>query len=123
MTAKPARLQQQSQQTIVRSDEDERPSHVRVFGRNFYITYSSLLEGGMTDLGLTHVNEGLVNIRNEQHPLEEKDTLLHEFMHVIDYVMGLELSEKQITVMAHGLVGLFQDNPEFAEYLIQKVET
>lgn len=109
-------------QETVSEEEDGRPSVIRVFGRNFYIIYSSLLEGGMTDLGLTHFNEGLVNIRNEQHPIEERDTILHEFIHVIDNVMGCEMSERQVTLLAHGLIGIFQDNPEFAQYLIKKVD-
>jgi hypothetical protein len=107
----------------IATPEDTRPNHVRVFGRNFYITYSSLTEGGMVDLGLSHVEEGLINIRNGQRPVEEKDTLLHEFIHVIDSIMGCEMSERQVTILAHGLIGIFQDNPEFAEYIIEKVET
>jgi hypothetical protein len=115
--------QLQSHQQTTSNKEDSRPGVVRVFGRNFYILYSSLLEGGMTDLGLTHYDEGLVNIRNSQHPIEEKDTLLHEFIHVVDQLMGCEMSERQVTLVAHGLIGIFQDNPEFAEFIIKKIDT
>jgi hypothetical protein len=100
---------------------EEKPSVVRVFGKNFYILYSSLLEGGMTDLGLTHFNVGIVNIIKEQTTLEEKDTLLHEFIHVVDQTMECGLDERQVTTLAHGLIGIFQDNPEFAEYITRRV--
>jgi hypothetical protein len=100
--------------------EPVRPEVVRVFGRNFYITYTGI-EGGMTNLGLTHYNESLVNIREDQRPIEEKDTLLHEFIHVIDHIMECELEERQVTILAHGLIGIFQDNPEFARYIIDEV--
>jgi hypothetical protein len=105
-----------------KSNELVRPEVVRVFGRNYYITYTGI-ENGMTNLGLTHFNEGLVNIREDQRPIEEKDTLLHEFIHVIDHVLECELDERQVTILAHGLIGIFQDNPEFAKYVTEKVHT
>ena len=99
---------------------EQRPEVVRVFGRNHYVLYCSV-DSGMTDLGLCHFNEGLVNIREGQRPLEEKDTILHEFIHVIDNVMECGLDERQVTILAHGLIGIFQDNPEFARYVTEKV--
>ena len=102
---------------------ENRPELVRVLGRNYYVIYSSLLEGGMVDLGLTHVEEGIVNIRNGQTSVEEKDTLLHEFIHVVETLMGIGLDERQVTILAHGLIALFQDNPEFAEYILKKADT
>ena len=101
--------------------EETRPEVVRVFGRNYYVLYPTI-ENGMTHLGLTHFEEALINVRDSQRPLEEKDTLLHEFIHVIDHVMELELEERQVTVLAHGLMGIFQDNPEFAKFITEKVD-
>lgn len=106
----------------VKDKDSGKPQSVRVFGRVYYFLYNSYLENGMTNLGLTHLEEGIVNIRSEQHPVEEKDTLLHETLHIIDEITGSELTEKQITVMAHGIIGMFQDNPEFAEYILKKVD-
>jgi hypothetical protein len=103
--------------------QEYRPEVVRILGRNFYVLYSSLTEGGMEQLGLTHPDEGIINIRNGQTPIEEKDTILHELIHVVDHLMGTEMNERQVTLLAHGLIGLFQDNQEFAEYIIKKVET
>lgn len=84
--------------------------------------YSKLIGGDTSNLGLTHWNECIVDILEGQHPLEERDTVLHEFIHVVDKVMECGLSERQVTVLAHGLAGIFQDNPKFAAYVIEKVD-
>jgi hypothetical protein len=84
--------------------------------------YSEFIGGDKLTLGLTHFSECIVDILNGQHPLEERDTLLHEFIHVVDEVMKVGLSEKQVTILAHGLAGIFQDNPKFAQYIIEKVD-
>lgn len=101
-------------------EEYNRPELVRVMGRNYYITYCPI-DGGMTNLGLTHQEECLINIREGQRPTELKDTLLHEFLHVIDHLMEVELDERQVTIIAHGLTCIFQDNPEFAKYITETV--
>ena len=100
--------------------EETRPTLVRFLGRNYNITYSDI-DSGMTNLGLTHLNEGLVNIRNSQPPVEERDTVLHEFIHVVSHVMEIDLDERQVTVLAHGLTAIFQDNPSFGEYITGKL--
>lgn len=56
-------------------------------------------------------------VQEGQLPTEEADTALHETIHGIDYWLDLELSERQVRLLATALIGLFQDNPEFAEYL------
>lgn len=99
-----------------------RPEVIRVFGRNIYVTYIDA-ESGMTNLGLTHLNEGIINILNNQHPIEEQDTLLHEVIHIISHLMEIGLDEKQVTVLAHGLIGVFQDNEDFSKYITEKANT
>lgn len=103
-------------QTQQQNKIELRPELVRVFGRNFYVNYPSS-ETGMQDLGLTHFHQSLVNVVDGQSAVEERDTLLHEFIHVIDLTMELELTEKQVTCLAHGLIGVFNDNPEFAKFV------
>jgi len=98
---------------------ETRPEVVRVFGRNFYINYCSP-DFGITDMGLTQFHRSIVNICEGQLPVEEADTLLHEIIHVIDLTMELDLTEKQVTTLAHGLIGVFQDNPDFAKFVTQK---
>lgn len=51
-------------------------------------------------------------------PLEqEQDTLLHEIIHAIDFSMNAKMSERQITVLATGLICVLKENRDFLAYL------
>ena len=47
----------------------------------------------------------------------QKDTLLHEVIHAIDYAVKTKLSEDQVSALASGLYAVFNDNPNFLEWL------
>lgn len=101
----------------------KRPSKVRIFGRNFAIKY--LNEEDMPEyFGLCHTMRQLIQIREGQTPIEEADTVLHEVLHGIARHAGLgmdeEMEEQAVGCLATGLIGVLQDNPEFAKWLIEK---
>lgn len=48
---------------------------------------------------------------------QEQDTLLHEMLHAIDYAMNGKMSERQISVMATGLLCVMKHNPALLRYL------
>jgi hypothetical protein len=43
------------------------------------------------------------------------DTFLHEILHVIDFTVGLELTEKQVIGIAGGLYAVWKDNQNIIE--------
>lgn len=94
---------------------DYQPRNIRVFGKNHEIIYSDT----MTELGLTDYHSCRVIIKEGQLPVEEADTVLHEIIHVIDYTMDLEMTEHQVRSIATGLIGVFQDNPLFAQWICE----
>ena len=96
-----------------------RPDQVRIAGKVFDINYVTK-EEGMVQLGLTHWNDLKINIQESQHPYEEKDTILHECLHLCDFMAELKLTEEQITVLAHLLLGIFKDNTDFAKYITKE---
>ena len=68
---------------------------------------------------MCHYDSCLINIRNGQRPVGERNTLLHEIVHMLDHsLFGMELSEKQVTVLTNGLMAVIEDNPEVAKYII-----
>ena len=101
----------------------KRPEELRIFGRTYSITYvpQEALAGlsGLCDNGLQ-----LIHIAEGQGSEEQKDSVLHEGLHAVIYVIKLVLSqaleERVVTALAAALVGLMQDNPEFAKWLCQK---
>ena len=94
-----------------------RPDSVRILGKDVKIVYSST-DQGMEMLGLCHYDRHLINIIEGQPAIGERNTVFHEVMHMTEYGMGLEMTEKQITVLTNGLIAVFEDNPEFAKYVI-----
>lgn len=98
---------------------DYKPDSVRVFGKNYNIKYVPE-DNGMEELGLLDYDKLTMMVKEGQPSIEESDTILHETIHAIDGVMGLELTEEQVRGIATGLIGVFQDNSEFAKFIIKQ---
>lgn len=101
-----------------------RPIKVRVFGRNYCVEY--LPTTSMTDhtlLGLCDNIEQTISVKEGLTNIEEADTILHEVMHAIFFTMKIDLDEdieeKVISALSTGLIGVLQDNKEFAKWLIE----
>lgn len=99
----------------------KRPDALRVNGRVFKVRYCPA--SAMPDaMGLCHFDKSLLEIRTGQSPLDLRDTLLHELLHALRFTQGREyggeVEEDYVRSIATGLVGVLQDNPEFAKWLI-----
>lgn len=99
-----------------------RPSSVRVLGRNYAISYvpPSLLSNAA--MGLTMNELQRITVEDGQTPIEEADTVFHETLHALCATLhlGLEHDEEEriVATLATGIVGMLQDNPEYAQWLI-----
>jgi hypothetical protein len=106
--------------TSTLNDIELRPEVIRLLGQNIYIRYLPE-EGGMQELGLSHLQSQRIDIREGQQAYEERDTLLHETLHFCSHLMEADLDERQVTVITHALMAVFQDNQEFAQYITEKI--
>lgn len=102
----------------------KRPTSVRVFGKTFALQY--VPHEVLTDaVGVTYAMRQLIYIADEQTPVEEADTVLHELLHAIARVgnlgLSMDLEERAVTVLASGLIGVFQDNPDFAKWVTRRL--
>jgi hypothetical protein len=65
---------------------------------------------------------GKIDYRTRLSPIDKRDTILHELMHAIRSTQGREyggeVEEDYVRSLATGLIGVFDDNPEFAKWLI-----
>lgn len=101
-----------------------RPDSLRIMGRNFDIFYEDDLEGVF---GTCHRSECEIEIAEGQHSIEEADTILHEALHAIFYLlnlnrdMSLKKEEAIVRPLATGLIQMFLDNPQFLKYLTKVV--
>ena len=92
------------------------PKVLRIVGKNYAVETMKLGDdyGECNDQTQTiKVAEGIA------HGME-RDTLLHEAIHAIDYCMQLKMSEKQVCGMGTAIYALFADNPELVKYIMEK---
>ncbi|AUO78191.1 hypothetical protein RSEGYP2_32 [Ralstonia phage RsoP1EGY] len=95
-----------------------RPHSLRIMGRKFRVSYKDDLDG---DLGYCEPTKCKIEIENGQHPVEEADTVLHEVLHAVFYLMDIGLSAEEeehvVRKVVTGLTQVFQDNPRLLTYL------
>lgn len=94
------------------------PKSVRIFGREYSIKVEPLEDV----VGLCYEAEQRISIAPDQTPIEEADTVLHETLHGLDYVLGMGLTEEQVRGTASGLIGILKDNPKFLRYLASQLK-
>lgn len=70
--------------------------------------------------GANDVKQGIIEYDMLQTVDQLKDTILHEIIHIIDYEMQLEMSERQVHCMATGLYSVLKDNGDLAKWIIKK---
>ena len=91
---------------------------IRILGRDYAIDMVSPTRFTQMELGMCDNKNQIIHLATDQTPIEAADTLLHEVIHAIDFLVGLDLSEHQVRHLAATLLGVLQDNPEIAEWLI-----
>ena len=100
------------------------PPTVRIFGRTYRFVDEVGNGLGQDRLGSCDSINHVITRDLAQHELEFVDTTLHEVLHGICSTMrlGTDLAteEKFVGALATGLIGVFQDNPEFARWLIEQ---
>ena len=98
-----------------------RPRIIKVLGRAYVISYEPALNLGVPNVGLCDNANMVIHILDGQHPVEEADTLIHELLHAIWFIMSIDQGgvdeEAVVGRLASGLIGVFLDNPELLAYL------
>jgi hypothetical protein len=73
----------------------------------------------------------VIKLAKEQRPSEELNTLIHEILHAITYIYGLnndagplkksQVEEQVVAVMANGIQQIIRDNPSFLAYVNKQI--
>lgn len=96
---------------------DLRPKKVRILGREYSLKYTE----DITELGLCDTAECKITIQEGQHPVEMADTIVHEIMHGVFYLMDVGLNAEQeenvVRKLATGFTQVLMDNPHLLTYL------
>lgn len=89
---------------------------VKICGVDHQIVFKTAKE--MPDeLGLCHSDIQEIWLADSNTPETMINTLLHECIHTIDHTYNLDMSERQVDVMATALIAFARDNPRIAQQL------
>lgn len=102
-------------------DSPSLPKTIRLLGKDIAVTQEKPADTDDDDLGSWNDISLLVYVKPDQLPIEEIDTLVHEAIHGISYIMDLDLEERQVRLLGSALTALLQDNPEFAAFITRPV--
>lgn len=98
-----------------------RPFKFQFMGRTYLVTYPEAVVDN--NLGMTNHEHLTIAVKDNQIPLEEADTLVHEILHVLWYHMALyadiddDIEERVVRAMATALTASLRENPMLLAYL------
>ncbi|KON32722.1 MAG: hypothetical protein AC479_06835 [miscellaneous Crenarchaeota group-6 archaeon AD8-1] len=94
------------------------PNEFTLFNQKWSIR--TAIPGEMTeDLGQCRPDQLEVVLNHNQSTESIRHTLLHELVHCIEQKLHLEMTERQVDLIALGLIDLFRSNPELLELFEQ----
>ena len=97
------------------------PLSVRILGK--YYKIEPLPEHAIDgEFGACNYAFQLIEFNQKLALDEQKDTILHEMIHVLDHGMQLGLKEEQVHAIATGVYALIKDNKEFFEWVISDAD-
>lgn len=92
------------------------PKVLRIVGKNYAVERMKLGD----DYGECNDQTQTIKVAETIAHGMERDTLLHEAIHAIDYCMQLKMSEKQVCGLGTAIYALLADNPELVKYIMEK---
>lgn len=93
-----------------------KPATVKILGKAYSIEWVHPRDIG-DDYGECRSHECLIKVSTEQHEEQQRDALLHEIVHAVDFEMDTKLSERAVRLIATGLLNMLRDNPLIVAYL------
>ena len=119
-----------------------KPSSIKFLGKTYRIEYVDEIvlehdendstsitkeeEASIVDLhlfGVTLNAKKLIQVRSDLDSEESADTTLHEILHMVDFLLDLELTERQIKVVASSVIALLQANQDLREFIHEHTTT
>ena len=87
------------------------PNRIKVGWKTYDIVFSeSRLNSGGDLYGQIDYDNCVITLRDSSSPDQVRATLIHETLHAISEMYGLELEEKLVTDLANALYTVFKDN-------------
>lgn len=97
----------------------DRPKRVKVGSRYYDIEYVASVDAD-DSLGECDYLPQKCLIKEGQAFEGERDSVIHELFHAVDENQQTDLKEKQVHMLASGVLTLLRDNPKLVSYLCAK---
>ncbi len=100
------------------------PTEIRLLGVSIPVNVSyckskdPLSDDEEVVFGEWDMNDMTITLNSKCSPVHSKVTLLHELVHAIDDMLGLELDHQDIYCLSQALYQLVSDNPKLVDYLV-----
>ena len=94
------------------------PEHVRILSANWRVRQKHGHE--MSELGLCHCDIREIWLNAGNLPEVNRNTFLHELLHALSYTAQLEMTERQVDVLATMLISLCRENPQLVDYFFRE---
>lgn len=94
------------------------PKRVDIMGKDFTIERVDLIDGKSGVAGQIDGDEARIRIKKGMSRDMEIDTVLHEIVHGIDYIMDLDLTETQVKRISSGLHCVLKQNPKLTRLFL-----
>jgi len=104
------------------------PQTIEILNRTYKVTEEDFTEA--TFLGMLKYDKGVIKVEETLDNQEKATTFLHEVIHALFIGMGHTLrgeevglhTEKNVTIISHGLATIFRDNPDTFKDIIDNLE-
>ena len=95
------------------------PQVLQIIGKPYQVLIVPLLDEGL-NVGEMSEHHQAITMAAGQTFENERDTLLHEILHAIEERLQLKMREKQVALLATGLLQVLRENPKLVAYLCGK---
>lgn len=96
--------------------KDARPSALKILGREYKVSYRPDFHLS----GECNRENNSITVLDGQPGIEEADTIVHEVLHAVWWLMDIGLSNQEehvVRKLATGLTLVLKDNPQLLAYL------
>ena len=104
------------------ADEDSLPKRVNLLGKYYAIERVDVVDAE-GNVGEADDKKQRIRVLDQQGFENERDTVLHEIVHALDYQLQLHLKEQQVHLLGTGLLHLLRENPKLVKYITEKSPT
>jgi hypothetical protein len=94
---------------------------ITILGQPFEVVYEPRGELVGDNAGTSTLNDQRLAVLEGQGQHQERDTVVHEVLHLVSRMSAFPLKERQVTALSPVLLDVLRRNPELVAYLTEAI--